>query len=235
MPQSMTYASLVTDLEAYLQRQDALVVAQIPRFIMLAQQRLPRELKILGFREEVTGSFDGTAQSTGIMQKPSDWRKTIAFYVGTNTTTTVGTSTNNSYHTPVFERTYEFIRSVYPDPTQTNTPRFYADADWNHWLLGPSPDQAYPYKIAYYGTLTLLDATVSTNWLTVNAPDLLLYACLMEAIPFLKTDERIPVWAGMYQQAKAALMAQDGEGLYDRAQITEDPQTPPSLPTGRQT
>lgn len=224
MPEAMTYTSLVSDLEAYLQRDDETVVAQIPRFIMLAQQRIPRELKLLGFREEVTGSFDGTAVSSGVMAKPSDWRKTIGFYVG------VGT--NNNTHSPVFERTYEYIRMVYPDPTAgKDVPKFYGDADYNHWLVGPSPDQSYPFKIDYYGTLTMLDETTQTNWLTVNAPDLLLYACLVEAVPFVKADERIPVWQGMYVAAANALKAQELDGLYDAQAIAGEPQ--PNPPPGR--
>ena len=144
MPFELTYTSLVTALQQYMQRYDELVTNNIPLWIMLAQQRIPREMKILGFREEVQSSFDGTAVSTGIIQKPSDWRKTIAFYVGTGT--------GNTTHTPVYERTYEYIRTVYPviqPGTTPSIPRFYGDADYNHWLVGPAPDQGYPFKIPY--------------------------------------------------------------------------------------
>lgn len=225
MPAGMTYASLVTDLENYLQRDDALVVNQIPRFIFLSQIRIPREMKLLGFRQTVTGTFDGTAITSGLMQKPSDWRKTIGFYVG------IGAA--NATHSPVFERTYEYIRQVYP-LAQTgvvpSVPRFYGDANYDYWLVGPAPDTNYPFKIDYYATLTMLDQTTQTNWLTVNAPDLLLYACLMEAVPFVKVDERIPVWQGAYANAKAALQAQDLEGLYDNQQIAGNPSPVPAPP-----
>lgn len=222
MPTTMTYNSLVADLEAYLQRTDSLVVNQIPQFVNLAQIRIPREMKLLGFRQEVCGYFNGSTQSTGIMQKPSDWRKTIAFYVGTGTL--------NNTHTPVLDRDYDYIRTVYPDPTQQGVPRFYADADYNHWLVQPSPQMGYPYKIPYYSTLTLLDSTTQTNWLTINAPDLLLYACLLEAVPFLKVDERIPIWQGLYTNAKTALQAQEVEGRYDTAALIGEPQPPSALP-----
>lgn len=216
MPVAQTYSSLVASLEAYLQRNDSLIIANIPSFIMLAQQRIPRELKVLGFRQEVTGVFSGSTLTTGIMQKPQDWRKSISFYVGTGT--------SNNVHTPVFERDYDYVRTVYPDPTVTDTPRFFADADYEHWLVQPTPDQAYPYKIPYYAILTQLDNTVQTNWLTENAPDLLLYACLMEAIPFVKVDERIPVWQGMYQAAKNALQLQEREGLFTTSAVVGEPQ-----------
>lgn len=222
MPVTMTYNSLVNDLTAYLQRSDTLITNQIPQFIALAQIRIPRELKILGFRQEVTGVFDGTAQSSGIMQKPADWRKTISFYVGTGST--------NNIHTPVLERDYDYLRTVYPNPTIQGTPRFFADADYEHWLVQPSPSSALPYKIPYYATLTQLDNTTQTNWLTVNAPDLLLYASLIEAIPFVKTDERIPVWQGMYTAAKQALIIQEIEGKYATSATVGEPQNPSLLP-----
>lgn len=216
MAVAQTYSSLVTSLESYLQRHDALVIDNIPSFIALAQIRIPRELKLLGFRNEILGVFNGSTLSAGIMQKPSDWRKTIAFYVGTGT--------DNNTHTPVFERDYDYVRSIYPDASQTGVPRFYADADYNHWLIQPTPDQAYPFKIPYYGTLTQLDDTHQTNWLTVNAPDLLLYASLLEAVPFLKVDERIPVWQGYYNAAKQALQGQEVEGRFDTAAVTASPE-----------
>lgn len=222
MPSAMTYNSLVADLESYLQRTDQLVINQIPQLINLAQIRIPREMKLLGFRQEVTGVFDGTAQSTGIMQKPSDWRKTISFYVATGTDGTV--------HTPVLERDYDYIRTVYPDPSVQGTPRFYADADYEHWLVQPSPSSAMPFKVPYYSQLTYLDNTTQTNWLTINAPDLLLYASLLEAIPFLKVDERIPVWQGLYTNAKLALQAQEVEGRYSTQAVIGEPQPPSVMP-----
>lgn len=228
MPVAMTYNSLVADLNNYLQRYDPLVTNQIPQFISLAQYRIPREMKLLGFRSEVVGTFDGTCQSTGIMQKPSDWRKTISFYVATDGNGNL--SLSGTVHTPVLERDYDYVRTIYPDPTVQGTPRFFADADYTHWLVQPSPNIGAPFKIPYYGQLTYLDATTQTNWLTQNAPDLLLYASLLEAIPFVKVDERIPVWQGLYQNAKVALQAQEAEGKYATSAIVGEPQPPSVLP-----
>lgn len=222
MPVTMTYSSLLADLTQYLQRYDELVLSQLPNFVMLAQQRIPREMKLLGFRMEVTGTLSGSTLTTGLMPKPSDWRKTIAFYVGTGT--------DNNTHTPLFERDYDYIRTIWPDPTVTGTPQFYGDADYNHWLIQPTPDQAYPFKIPYYSTLTMLDASTQTNWLTINAPDLLLYASLLEAVPFIKTDERIQVWQGYYNAAKQALQIQEIEGRFDQQAVIGEPQPPSTAP-----
>lgn len=216
MAVALTYTSLVSNLQNYLQRYDTLVLNQIPYFVLWAQQRIARELKLLGFRTEVTGLFSGDTLTTGIMPKPADWRKTAAFYIGTGT--------DNNTHTPLFERTYEYLRTNFPDPTDTGQPQFYADADYQHWFIAPTPATGSPYKIVYFQIPPLLDDTTQTNWLTNYAPDLLLYASLLEAVPFLKADERIPVWQSMYAQAKASLQGQDLEGLMDQAAVSAEPQ-----------
>ena len=59
--------------------------------------------------------------------------------------------------------------------------------------------------MAFYENITSLgdgtSGTVTYNWLTQNAPDILLYGSLMEAEPFIKNDERIPVWLNGYSNA----------------------------------
>lgn len=221
MSTAQTYSSLKTDLGKYLQRYDALITDQIPQFIALCQIRIPREMKILGFRQEVTGTFSGSTLTNGIMQKPSDWRKTIAFYVGTGA--------DNNTHTPVLSRDYSYIRTVYPDASVTGTPRFYGDAAYNYWLVQPTPT-AMPYKIPYFGTLTQLDDTTQTNWLTENAPDMMLYGSLLEAMPFIKTDERIQVWQAAYDRGKVALQTMEIEGKLDTAAYIYEPQVASVLP-----
>jgi hypothetical protein len=88
-------------------------------------------------------------------------------------------------------------------------------------VFGPYPDSNYTVKGVYYKQLTALSDSNTTNWLTTDAPDLLLWATLSEAAPFLKDDARIGIWEGKYQAAKQALKAQDrrdmGPGLAMKA------------------
>ena len=71
----------------------------------------------------------------------------------------------------------------------------------------------------YYELPPLLDDAVQTNWLTEYAPQLLLYGTLLEATPFLKNDERIPVWQNMYDRAAAMLNGEDLTKILDRASV----------------
>jgi hypothetical protein len=72
-------------------------------------------------------------------------------------------------------------------------------------------------EILYYEQPQFLGDDFQSNWLTEYAPDLLLYATLIEATPFLKSDERVQLWQGMYDRAAKALSGQDLGKIMDRS------------------
>lgn len=119
--------------------------------------------------------------------------------------------------TPVFPRSYEYLRQYWPDDTVEGDPEFYADYDYNHFIVAPTPQMPYPAELNYYELLQLLDDTNQTNWLTDFAPNLLLYGSLLELAPFLKNDERIPVWQTAYDRIASGISQQDIGRMQDRA------------------
>jgi len=216
MATTMTFETLKEDVRRYLERgatlaSDAVVYAQIPRLINLAERRIARELKIQGFINVVT---DTLTVGTSVYPKPDRWRDTVSI--------NIGTGTGNAQRTPVFARSYEYLRSYWPDESQRATPLFYADYNYQNWLIAPTPDAAYPIEILYYELPPLLDDVTQTNWLTEYAPQVLLYATLVEATPFLKNDERIPVWQNMYDRAAAMLNGEDLGKILDRAAVRKE-------------
>jgi hypothetical protein len=206
-----TFVTLKQDVQRYLERglsaaTDANMYEQIPRLINLAERRIARELKVQGFIAVVT---DHMTQGVSVIPKPDRWRETTSINVGTGAT--------NGSRTPVFPRGYEYCRSYWPDESVQGTPAFYADYDYAHWLIVPTPDFAYPFEVIYWELPPLLDDTNTTNWLTEYAPQLLLYGTLLEATPFLKNDERIPTWQGFYDRAAAMLNGEDLAKILDRS------------------
>lgn len=211
MATAMTFTSLKQDVKRYLERGDTLasdpiVFEQIPRLINLAERRIARELKIQGFINVVTTQL---AAGDPVIAKPDRWRDTVSMFIGTGA--------GNNSRTPIYTRSYDYLRSYWPDATETGQPVFYGDYDYNHWLVAPTPDADYPVEILYYQLPPLLDEEAQTNWLTENAPEILLYATLLEATPFLKNDERIPVWQNMYDRAAAMLNGEDLAKILDRS------------------
>jgi hypothetical protein len=204
MSYTMTYDSLLVDLRRYLERgftveSDAIVYEQLPRLVTLAERRIARELKIEGFIQPVTTPLQ---PGVAVYMKPDRWRDTISM---------------TADNVAIFARSYEYIRSYWPNEAQTSTPLYYADYDYQHWILAPTPATAQTLEILYYQQPALLGDDLQTNWLTQYAPDLLLYAALMEATPFLKNDERIQTWQGMYDRAAAAINNEDLRRIVDRA------------------
>ena len=210
MPTTMTFTTLKQDVERYLERgatlaSDPVVYEQIPRLINLAERRIARELKVQGFINVVTGTMNA---GQSVYDKPDRWRDTVSM--------NIGTGTGNNTRKQVFARGYEYMRRYWPDATQTDVPCFYSDYDYSHWLVAPTPDQAYPFEVLYYELPPLLDDEVQTNWLTEYAPQLLLYGTLLEATPFLKNDERIQTWQTYYDRAAQMLNGEDLAKILDR-------------------
>lgn len=199
-----TYTSLLADLRQYLERgfteeSDPIVYEQLPKLITLGQRRVARDLKIQGFLRAVTFT---AAEGVSVYRKPDRWRDTISMRIGNN---------------PVFTRAYDYCRNYWPNEQEVGTPEFYADYDFNHWLIVPTPSSDLPSEVLYYEQPRLIDEDFQTNWLTEYAPDMLLYACLVEAQGLLKNEKLVATWEARYNQAKAAVNQEDLSRILDRA------------------
>jgi hypothetical protein len=216
MATAMTYTSLLNDLRNYLERgatlaTDPSVYLQLPSLIGLAERRLARELKVQGTVNVVNSAM---IQGQATYSKPDRWRETVSMRVGT------GASYNTTQE--IFPRAYEYMRQYWPNQTLTGTPRFYADYDYQNWFFAPTPSDDFPYELIYYELPPLLGDDVQTNWFTEYAPNALLYASLMEAAPFLKNEEIIPIWQAFYDRAIAALNGEDIRQIVDRGIVRRE-------------
>jgi hypothetical protein len=118
--------------------------------------------------------------------------------------------------TPVLLRKYEYLREYWPDATETGVPVYYGDYDYTHWLVVPTPALDYTFEVLYYERIQPLDSSNQTNWFTIYAPQALLYGSLLQAMPFLKNDERMPMWQANYDQIMQTLKQEDVQRIGDR-------------------
>lgn len=214
MPTAMTFTSLQEDVRSYLERgnvTDTKVYAQIPRLINLAEREIAKDTKLQGFQNVVNSDL---VIGTSVYQKPDRWRETISMFFG------IGVS---QARRPLFPRSYEYCRSYWPDPNEREQPEFYADYNYTHWLIVPTPVTGYPWEILYWELPALLDAVNQTNWLTDYDPALLLNRVLHEAFAFLKDWERAGAWMQKYQQSLGSVNAQDLEKVVDRTTTRQRP------------
>jgi hypothetical protein len=205
---AQTYDNLVSSVEAYLERTDAATIAYIPTFIMLAEQVLAAELKFLG---NINVGSVTLIPTQAVLQKPARWHKTVSM-----------TMIVNGERTPIFLRKYEYLREYWPSTTATDEPKYYADYDYTHWLIAPTPDAAYSMEVVYYERVQPLDSTNQTNWFTQYAPQAMLYGTLLQAMPFLKNDERMQMWQAQYTQIVTTLKEEDKQRVGDRQAVALD-------------
>lgn len=202
----LTYSTLVTKLQSYLERADPAVLDSIDMFILLAERQTSKDLKMLGSEVYVTGSL---TIGSNVLIKPSRWLNTITFNIGNGT----GFNTRNQ----LYQRSYEFLRAYWPDDTQQGFPKYYSDYGYLNWLIVPTPDVAYPFEISYLEMFQPIDITNQTNWLTEFAPEALFYAAMIEASTFLKNDDgMLPMWQQRYAEATGKLTTEDKARFTDR-------------------
>lgn len=69
----------------------------------------------------------------------------------------------------------------------------------SEFRFSPVPDQTYTAQLTYYQRIPAL-AVNATNWLLTNHPDAYLYGAALQSVPYLSDDERVPMWAQVFQQ-----------------------------------
>lgn len=204
----MTYDSLVENIQSYLNRTDTATIEKIPLFIMLAEQIIASQIKFLG---NLTVNESAMTQGTNVIDKPVRWHKTVSMNI-----TVAGVKQ------PVLLRKYEYLREYWPDDAQEGLPKFYADYDYTHWLVAPTPDDDYTFEVLYYERVQPLDSSNQTNWFTIYAPQALLYGSLLQAMPFIKNDDRVALWQQQYDLIMQTLTAEDRLRVADRQALAVD-------------
>lgn len=212
MPVAMTFNSLQVDLRRYLERgyvEDTEVYEQLPSLINLAERGIATELKILGLLEVVTGVM---AAGTSVYPKPDRWRATASLNFG------VGVGPLQE-RVPLYPRAYEYCRLYWPNPAIQDQPEFYADYNYTHILIVPTPASAYPFEWNYWQQPPLLDNANQTNWLTDFAPSALLSGSLVQCFPYVKDGVWKKEWQEMYTRDLGLLNGQDLQRIIDRTTV----------------
>lgn len=209
MPSSnMTYDSLVTDVQAYSERPDDIkLLNQLPRIVMLAENHIATDLKNLGIRKVAISNLQ---VGNNVVDKPAFWRKT----------TSIGINVDGK-RTPVFQRAYEYCRTYAPDESMTGQPRFYADYDFNHIFIVPTPDAAYTFEMAYEAKSDPLTDENQVNWMTYNAPQLLFNCTMRETARYLKQSDKVQEWDTAYQQSLQGFGKEDTSRVSDNSSVLQ--------------
>ena len=190
----MTYAELQTAIKDYLQNTETTFVNDLDTIIKQGEERILKIINLPVFRKNVTGVLtDGDTY----LSTPSDFMDAFSL--------AIVSSSNHSY---LLRTDVSFIREAYPNSSTKSTPKHYALFDDTAFIVGPTPDADYTAELPYFYRPNSITAGASdgTTWLSTNASNALLYACLLEGYVYMKGEpDLLQVYDGRYKEALARL------------------------------
>lgn len=165
-------------------------------FITLAEAKLNRRLKVRQMRSVLQ-----LTPTSPYVSLPGDYRSAIRVMYG---------------NTPL-----RFLSEQMADPSMNLGGDFnrYTLIGDKIWIL-TQVDGKSILTLHYYQQIEPLSDTNTSNWLLEDGPDIYLYASLLEAEPYIKNDQRIPVWQSALEVALRDIGALDDEGQHSGSDMT---------------
>ena len=197
-----TYAELKAAITNWVDRDD-LADARLSEFIVLAEARIARKLRVRGVEERSTTPMISGQEYYSL---PTDFLEARNVQINSNPVNVL------TYLTP------EQLDVKYPSTT-VGTPKNFTIIG-EEIQLKPIPSSTTNLEIAYFQRLAALTDSNTTNWLTSNAPDLLLYGSLIEAELYLVNEEKASSWAKVFDVAMSEWTVQDGKGRHSGSALT---------------
>jgi len=180
-----SYTDIKGAIADWLARDD--LADRIPDFIVIAEQQIARRLKAVAMESITSTPIYAGQQYYSLPEQMTELRN---LYVNTNPLTKL------SYRTPE--------QLITENPYQTGSIRTYTIVD-NQIKLGSNAEgdgsiTTDSLVTSYWRRFDPLTEDNQTNWLTEEAPDLLLYGALVSAEGYLGADARIQQWKSQFDE-----------------------------------
>jgi hypothetical protein len=195
----MNYTELKNAIESYTEN-TSFTTTELDTFIQQAEQRIYNTVQLANLRKNATGSLSANNK---YLSAPNDYLSTYSLAV-------IDNSGNYSFLKNV---DVNYIRQVYPSPTATGLPKYYAIfgptvngptiTDELSFILGPTPNAAYGVELHYYYyPESITEVPDGRTWLGDNFDSVLLYGSLVEAYTFMKGEtDMMALYDGKYKEA----------------------------------
>jgi hypothetical protein len=174
----MNYSQIYQSVQDYSENTEQLFLANIPRFVQQAEERIYNSVQIPSLRKNVVGTL---SDANPYLSAPDDYLSTFS----------MATISQQGAYNYLIVKDVNFIRESYPNPNDKGTPKYYAlfgtqysNRNELSFILGPTPDASYNVELHYYyypvsivqGIITalvpdsLVGGTNYTNGLYQNVP-----------------------------------------------------------------
>ena len=184
----MTYNELVDNIRSFTEIDaNALPNSIINTFILMTENRILRDIDLDVFKLE---AFANMSQGNKFLTAPSD--------ILTHRYMMIQSTTNIFLEF----RDTSFMKQYWPDGSVQGVPKYYSVWDQNTFYIAPTPNQNYYVELGYIYKPQQLSATNQTTWVSINAPEALLYGCLNQAYSYTKGPlEMLQYFDNAYKQA----------------------------------
>lgn len=190
----MNYTEMVAAVKAYADRNDAEVNAAIDTFIMMAEARINRKLRV---GEMTTRASVSTLDDKEYYALPSDF--------------------NSIRDIELQDEAGGRHGLEYMPPSQMNMVHGYDDLPGYYYtiLAGslhilPIQSSGSVIEIVYYQKLPHLDGdTTESNWLSETYPDIYMAAMMIEMEKFVKNKDAVMFWKAEFLEAVTDLSDAD--------------------------
>lgn len=197
------YNGLCNYIATTLNRQD--LTTDIPNFVSLATARISRDMARIKHPFAISRATASVLNDYAPL--PTDFlsmyqlmdqnaQYSMVYITPDQSMTVQSMGWNPDY-------TIQPIIPPYYSPTGTIT---YYTIMGNTLRMVPAPDPTgspTELDLWYFSQLPALTSTNTTNWALTKYPDLYLYGALTHTAPYLKNDERIALWDGIYSRILA--------------------------------
>ena len=192
----MNYTNLVQSIKDFTENEETTFVSQLDTFIEFAELRILRDVDLNAARKYATATL---ATGDTFLSLPTDAVVVRSVQV-----------IDDNARDYLQQKDPSFINEYITDRTVTGTPRYYTHHDHNTLLIVPAPSSDLTVEVGYTHRPTHLSSTNETNWLGDEAPNVLLYAVLVEAYMFMKGEgELLSTYEQKYGQALQALLMEE--------------------------
>jgi hypothetical protein len=194
MPAFTSYDNLKTNIADYLARSD--LTEKIPMFVSLAEKRLNRDLRLRQTLQQSTYSLTSGYK----VPTPADFLEMKDIHIDAN---------------PVVNLNFKTVSQFYrlSNVSGSGVPINYTLVSDN-FMLAPRPTGSSTINMTYYKVPKVLSDTNPSNEYLEACPDLLLYASLTEAAPFLMDDARINTWESLYTRGLTSITKSDEQSEF---------------------
>ena len=195
-----TYSELVDQVRNYCETDsNVFSTAIVNDFIEHAQLKIFREIDLDVYKKYKTANLtasDAFVAMPGALPADFEFARYVHIFSPSGS---LGGLTDNERIT-LQKKDSSFINEYWPNRNSTGIPKYYANWDNDTIILAPTPNAAYTIELAYNAQPTGLSSSNTTTWVSNNAPQLLLYACLIEAFKFLKNPDMLNIYTVSYKE-----------------------------------